>query len=155
VEQQGAGTAAAAAGAVAAVGRRMPVAATAIEVWAPEEDGGHLTTAGWCPSRGCRDGLGTPSLLLRLLLGGVLLLRRATAAPVATAAPASTAAPAAALATEVGSGADAVPSARLGCRLGGGGECSNWRWRAASQGEFLQGQVVLHLQEGGEGADAS
>jgi hypothetical protein len=40
----------------------------------------------------------------------------------------------------------------LGCKLGGGGECSGWRWRAASHGEFLQGQVVLHLQEGGEGA---
>jgi hypothetical protein len=25
---------------------------------------------------------------------------------------------------------------------------------AASQGEFLQGQIVLHLQEGGEGAGA-
>jgi hypothetical protein len=60
VEQQGAGTAAAAAGTVAvagasaAVGRRTSVAAAAVEVWAPEEDGGHPTTAGWCPSRGCR-----------------------------------------------------------------------------------------------------
>jgi hypothetical protein len=64
-------------------------------------------------------------------------------------------APAAALAAVVGFGADAVPSARVGCRLGGGGECSSWRWRAAFQGEFFQGQVVLHLQEGGKGADAS
>jgi hypothetical protein len=36
-----------------------------------------------------------------------------------------------------------------------GDGCSSWRWRAASQGEFLQGQVVLHLQEGGERAGAS
>jgi hypothetical protein len=60
VEQQGAGTTAATAGIVAvagasvAVGRRTPVAAAAVEVWAPEEDGGHPTTTGWCPSRGCR-----------------------------------------------------------------------------------------------------
>jgi hypothetical protein len=54
LEQQGAGMAAAAAGAVAVVGRRAPVAAAAVEVWAPEEDGGHRITAGWCPSRGCR-----------------------------------------------------------------------------------------------------
>jgi hypothetical protein len=40
-------------GAYATVGRRTPVAAAAVEVWAPE-DGGHPTTAGWCPSRGCR-----------------------------------------------------------------------------------------------------
>jgi hypothetical protein len=40
------------------------------------------------------------------------------------------------------------------CRFGGGGECSSWRWRAASQSEFLQGQVVLHLQEGGDGGVA-
>jgi hypothetical protein len=80
-----------------------------------------------------------------------VLLRRATAALAATAAPAATVAPAAAA---VGFGAGAVPSARLGCRLGGGGECSSWRWRAASQGELLQGQVVLYLQEGGDGASA-
>jgi hypothetical protein len=60
VEQQVAGTAAAAAetvvvvGAYAAVGRRTPVAAAAVKVWPPEVDGGHPTTAGWCPSRGCR-----------------------------------------------------------------------------------------------------
>jgi hypothetical protein len=54
VEQQGAGTAAAAAGASVAVGRQTTVAAAAVEVWAPEEDGGHPTTTGWCPSRGCR-----------------------------------------------------------------------------------------------------
>jgi hypothetical protein len=77
-----------------------------------------------------------------------VLLRRAAAAPVATAAPT------AALTAAVGFGAGAVPSARLGCRLGGGGECSSWRWRTASQGEFLQGQVVHYLQEGGEGVGA-
>jgi hypothetical protein len=79
----------------------------------------------------------------------VLLLRGAAAAP------ATTVALAVALAAVVGFGAGAVPSARMGCRLGGGGECCSWRWRVASQGVFLQGQIVLHLQEGGEGADAS
>jgi hypothetical protein len=60
VEQQGAGTAAAVArtvakaGATAPVGRRMLVAAATVEVWVPEEDGGHQNTAGWCPSKGCR-----------------------------------------------------------------------------------------------------
>jgi hypothetical protein len=73
----------------------------------------------------------------------VLLLRGAAAAP------------AAALAAAVGFGAGVVPIARVGCRLGGGGECCSWRWRVASQGEFLQGQIILHLREGGEGADAS
>jgi hypothetical protein len=101
--------------------------------------------------RGEADGLVAPSLLLRLLLGGVMLLRRAAAAP---AAPAATATPAAALAVAVVFGAGVVPSARLWWRLGGGGECGSWRWRAASQGEFLQGHVVLHLQEGEEGASA-
>jgi hypothetical protein len=60
VEQQGAGTTAAVAGTVAVagatavVGRRTLVAAATIEVWVPEEDGGHQTTVGWCPSKGCR-----------------------------------------------------------------------------------------------------
>jgi hypothetical protein len=71
----------------------------------------------------------------------VLLLRGAAPAPTV------------ALAVTVGFGAGAVPSARVGCRLGGGGECCSWR--VASQGVFLQGQIVLHLQEGGEGAGAS
>jgi hypothetical protein len=60
VEQQGAGMAAAVArtvavaGATAAVGRQTLVAAAAVDIWAPEEDSGHQTTAGWCPSKGCR-----------------------------------------------------------------------------------------------------
>jgi hypothetical protein len=120
--------------------------ATAVEVWAPEDDGARPRVVDGGPASGGEaDGLGASSLLLRLLLGGVMLLCGAAVAP---AAPATTATPTAALAMVVGFGAGAVPSTRL------------WWWRrvqqpvmgAVSQGEFLQGQIVLHVQEGGEGA---
>jgi hypothetical protein len=92
----------------------------------PQLDGARPRVVDGGPAPGGEaDGLGASNLLLRLLLGGVMLLRGAPAAP------------AAALAVAVGFGAGAVPGARL------------WWWRrvqqpvmgAASQGEFLQGHI--------------
>jgi hypothetical protein len=74
----------------------------------PQLDGARPRVVDGGPAPGGEaDGLGASSLLLRLLLGGVMLLRGAAAAP---AAPATTAT---ALAAAVGFGAGAVPSTRL------------------------------------------
>jgi hypothetical protein len=94
----------------------------------PQLDGARPGVVDGGPTPGGQaDGLGAPSLLLRLLLGSVVLLCRAAAAPTATAAPAATATPAAVLAAAVGFGTGAVPSAQLWCKLGGGSECSSRR----------------------------
>jgi hypothetical protein len=85
----------------------------------PQLDGARPRVVRGGPAPGGEaDGLGASSLLLRLLLGGVMLLRGAAAAP---AAPATTATPTDALATAVGFGAGAVPSAQL------------WWWRRVQQ----------------------
>jgi hypothetical protein len=85
----------------------------------PQLDGARPRVVDGGPAPGGEaDGLGASSLLLRLLLGGVMLLCGATATPVT---PATTATPAATLAAVVGFGAGAVPSARL------------WWWRRVQQ----------------------